>query len=188
MDINTLKEIDILAFGPRARIARSIKELNAKYYGVPILSPSASSYIADLPSTPESYSAPHSAQSAQTTFYPTSTSATPSQTYQASPVTQQAPIAAGAGPDHLRGLGLAEASTAPSSNTASSSLAGSAAGSTKQSSLPRSSTARTREMTADTDDSFDTANDAQENGGALTKTPKEVSSPTFTYQRIGAKS
>lgn len=175
MDINTLKEIDILAFGPRARIARAIKELNAKYYGAPILSPSTSSYIADLPSTPESYTGPQSAQSAQTAFYPASSVITPSQSYQASPVSAQAPAVAGvAGADHLRGLGLAEASPAQSSGTASSSVAGSAAGSTKHSSVRRSNTSRTRERTAGTDESFDTANDATENGGT-TKTAKEVS-------------
>lgn len=183
MDINTLKEIDILAFGPRARIARAIKELNAKYYGVPILSPSASSYITDLPSTPESYSAPQSAQSTQTTFYPTNSVVTPSQSYQASPVTAQGPVAAGAGADHLRGLGLAEASPAQSSGTASSSVAGSAAGSTQHSSMRRSNTSRTREQTTGTDESFDTANDALETG-VLTKTPKEVSTSSLAYLKV----
>lgn len=175
MDINTLKEIDILAFGPRARIARAIKELNAKYYGAPILSPSASSYIADLPSTPESYTGPQSAQSAQTTFYPAASASTPSQSYQASPVTAQGPAVGSA--DHLRGLGLAEASPAHSSNTASS-LAGSAAGSTKPSSIQRSNTGRTRETTGGTDESFDTAADVNDDG-AVTKTPKEVSDSLF---------
>lgn len=174
MDINTLKEIDILAFGPRARIARAIKELNAKYYGAPILSPSTSSYIADLPSTPESYTGPQSAQSAQTAFYPASSAITPSQSYQASPASAHAPVVTGvAGADHLRGLGLAEASPAQSSGTASSSLAGSAAGSTKHSSVRRSNTSVTRERTGGTDESFDTANDTTENG--ITKTNKEVS-------------
>ena len=31
MDINSLKEIDIIAFGPRARIAKAIKELRSAY-------------------------------------------------------------------------------------------------------------------------------------------------------------
>ncbi|KAK9897457.1 hypothetical protein P389DRAFT_57275 [Cystobasidium minutum MCA 4210] len=156
MDINTLKEIDIIAFGPRARIARAIKELNAKYYGVPILSPSASSYMTDLPTTPESHTAPGSAQYAQSGFPPSSSAATPSQSYQASPVTASGPAVGHA--DHLRGLGLAEASPAQSSGTASS-AAGSTRGSTKPSSLVRSNTSRTRQTT---DDSFEAANEGQD--------------------------
>lgn len=167
MDINTLKEIDIIAFGPRARIARAIKELNAKYYGVPILSPSASSYITDLPTTPESYNAPPSAQYAHFGSHPSSSAITPSQSYQASPVTASGPSVGNA--DHLRGLGLAEASPAQSSGTASS-AAGSTRGSTKPASVQRSNTSRTRHAT---DESFEAA-DGMPADGATNKTPKEV--------------
>lgn len=48
LDINSLKEIDIIAFGPRARIAKAIKELRSTVPGMTdtgsALSPSMSGY------------------------------------------------------------------------------------------------------------------------------------------------
>jgi hypothetical protein len=170
MDINTLKEIDILAFGPRARIARAIKELNAKYYGLPILSPGSSSYMNELPTTPESYNAPPSAQSASFPRNYTATpssSATPSQSYQTSPVAPQ--MSNGSGLDNLRGLGLAQGSPGRNANAAP---ATSTNVPVQTADVSRSNTVHTHGTAPGTDESFSTGDNVQEE--LAETTPREV--------------
>lgn len=54
MDMNSLKEIDIIAFGPRARIAKAIKELRGAFESTSVLSPGMSLYEADTSSIRDS--------------------------------------------------------------------------------------------------------------------------------------
>jgi hypothetical protein len=162
MDVNTLKEIDILAFGPRARIAKAIKDLRSTFE----LPSSARQSDFDSSSVRAS-SSTQGGSIKDERFSPNLVPMTPEApaTIQEEIATQEATPQAGNEP--LTGLGLEEKPVrqkpirSPSVMRSIQQLTGIGKSSTpSQPASPK--TNRTRETTGGTDDSFDTAHEPVE--------------------------
>lgn len=153
MDLNTLKEIDIIAFGHRAKIARAIKELNASYYGIPISSPSTS-LATGLPATPDSYVAPRSATDGR---FGTPPLASPLSMNAAHKSIVPGSLQESSVTEDLKGLGLAETNSAEGRQTPVMAAEG-----TTSAPTPQSQASRRRQATDDSGAARITPDDAQE--------------------------
>ena len=188
MDINSLKEIDIIAFGPRARIAKAIKDLRAQFDMSTSLSPSLSGYDSgpgSLAATSPAVNSLREGSFAPSSSLPTTyesdaqtTKATTSTQAPTTPDLASSSAASNVQDDYLRGLGLGQASSSTAApSTRQPSQAPSSPAPFTENVVPKPTdtpkTTRTRHTTGGTEDSFETAEDMRDE--AASTTPSDVS-------------